>query len=33
MLPSLFGGIFSDVQRGLVDNHSFFHRVSALVTR
>ena len=33
MLPSLCGGIFGDVQRGLAKHHSFFHRVSALVAR
>jgi hypothetical protein len=31
-LPSLCGGIFHDLQRGMAARHSFFHRVSALVT-
>ena len=33
LLPTLCGGIFSDMQRGLVDNRPFFHRVTALVAR
>jgi len=33
LLPSLCGGIFSKIERGLVDNHSFFHRLTALVYR
>jgi hypothetical protein len=32
-LPSVCGGIFSDVQHGQVGRHSFLHRVSALVAR
>lgn len=32
LLPSLCGGIFQQVQRGLAAHHSFFHRISALVT-
>ena len=31
LLPTLCGGIFSDVQRGLVDNRPFLHRLTALV--
>ncbi|WBO21671.1 hypothetical protein [Sphingomonas abietis] len=33
MLPTLGGGIFHDVQRGQAPNHSFLHRVTALVDR
>ena len=33
LLPTLCGGIFSDVQRGLVDNRPFLHRLTALVDR
>jgi hypothetical protein len=33
VLPSLCGGIFSNLQRGLVDNHPFLHRLTALVDR
>lgn len=33
VLPSLSGGIFHDVQRGMAGHNSFRHRVSALVTR
>jgi hypothetical protein len=33
LLPSLCGGIFQNVQRGLAAHHSFFHRISALVIR
>jgi hypothetical protein len=32
-LPSLAGGIFHEVRRGLPGNHSFSHRVSAVVMR
>ena len=31
LLPSLWGGILSNVQRGLVDKHPFLHRLTALV--
>jgi hypothetical protein len=33
LLPNLCGGIFSNVRRGLVDNHPFLHRLTALVAR
>lgn len=33
ILPSLSGGIFGDLQRGLAAHHSFFHRISATVAR
>jgi hypothetical protein len=33
LLPSLCGGIFSNVQRGLVDNRPFLHRLIAIVAR
>ena len=33
LLPTLCGSIFSNVQRGLVDNHPFLHRLTALVDR
>lgn len=33
MLPGLCGGIFSNIQRGLVDNRPFFHRLTARVAR
>ncbi|HYX46312.1 MAG TPA: hypothetical protein VE820_05780 [Sphingomicrobium sp.] len=33
LLPMLFGGIFHDVQRGMAEKHSFFHRLSAVVAR
>ena len=32
LLPSLCGGIFHGVQRGLTTRHSFFHRVSSMVS-
>ena len=32
LLPSLCGGIFHGVQRGLTARHSFFHRISSLVS-
>lgn len=32
LLPSLCGGIFHDVQRGLTARHSFFHRISSKVS-
>ena len=32
LLPSLCGGIFHGVQRGLTARHSFFHRISAMVS-
>lgn len=32
LLPSLCGGIFHGVQRGLTAHHSFFHRVSSMVS-
>ena len=33
LLPTLCGGIFSNIQRGLVDNRPFFHRLTAEVAR
>jgi hypothetical protein len=33
LLPTLCGGIFPNVQRRLVDNHPFLHRLTALVAR
>lgn len=33
LLPSLCGGIFSNLQRGLVDNRPFLHRLTADVDR
>lgn len=33
VLPTLCGGVFSAVQRGLVDNRPFLHRLTALVDR
>ena len=33
LLPSLCGGAFSELQRGLAAHHSFFHRISARVAR
>lgn len=33
ILPELSGGIFQDVQRGMVGSHSFHHRITALVNR
>jgi hypothetical protein len=33
VLPTLCGGAFSAIQRGLVDNHPFLHRLTALVDR
>lgn len=33
MLPGLCGGIFSKIQRGLVENRPFFHRLTAHVAR
>jgi hypothetical protein len=32
-LPALCGGIFTDAQRRLSANHSFFHRLTASVAR
>src|SRR5687768_481234 len=32
LLPSLCGGIFHGVQRGLAARHSFFHRISSIVS-
>ena len=32
MLPSLCGGIFQGAQRGLSAHHSFFHRISSMVS-
>jgi hypothetical protein len=32
-LPGVCGGIFSNMQRGLVEHHPFFHRLTALVDR
>ena len=31
LLPTVCGGIFHEVQRGMAGKHSFFHRVSAVV--
>jgi len=33
ILPTACGGIFQQVQRSLVEKHSFFHRVTAVVAR
>lgn len=33
LLPTVCGGAFHDVQRGLAEKHSFFHRLSADVGR
>jgi len=33
LLPTLCGSIFSNIRRGLVDNHPFLHRLTALVDR
>jgi hypothetical protein len=33
LLPSICGGIFSNLQRGLVDNRPFLHRLTADVAR
>lgn len=33
LLPTACGGIFHDVQRGMVEKHSFFHRITAVVAR
>jgi hypothetical protein len=33
LLPGLCGGIFSHLERGSVDNHPFFHRLTAIVAR
>jgi hypothetical protein len=33
MLPRMMGGIFHDVQRGISERHSFFHRLTAIVDR
>ena len=33
ILPTIGGGGFHDVQRGQAPNHSFMHRVTALVDR
>jgi hypothetical protein len=33
LLPSVCGGIFSNLQRGLVDNRPFLHRLTADVDR
>jgi hypothetical protein len=33
LLPGLEDGIFSNLQRGLVDNRPFFHRLTVLVAR
>ena len=33
LLPTLEGGIFSDFQRGLVDNRPFLHRLTVRVDR
>ena len=32
LLPSLCGGIFHSTQRGLTARHSFFHRISSMVS-
>jgi len=32
MLPSLCGGIFHGIRRGMTAHHSFFHRISSLVS-
>jgi hypothetical protein len=33
LLPTACGGIFQNVQRGMAEKHSFFHRVTAVVAR
>ena len=33
LLPTLCGNIFANLQRGSVDNHPFFHRLTASVDR
>ncbi len=33
LLPGLEGGMFSNIQRGLVDNRPFFHRLIVAVDR
>jgi len=33
LLPTLCGNIFANLQRGPVDNHPFFHRLTASVDR
>lgn len=33
LLPTLCGGAFHDVQRGMSDRHSFFHHLTAVVAR
>ena len=33
LLPTLCGGIFRDVHRGMSTKHSFFHRLTAVVGR
>jgi hypothetical protein len=33
LLPAMWGGIFYDVQRGIAEKHSFFHRLTAVVRR
>jgi hypothetical protein len=33
LLPTTCNGLFSKIQRGLVDNHPFLHRLSAEVHR
>jgi hypothetical protein len=33
LLPGMCGGIFSDAQRGMVENRPFLHRLTALVDR
>jgi hypothetical protein len=33
LLPTICGGIFCNVQRGMAEKHSFFHRLTALVER
>ncbi len=33
LMPSLGGGVFHDIQRGLAARRSFFHRLSASVAR
>ena len=33
LLPEMCGGIFRNVQRGIADRHSFFHRLTTVVLR
>ena len=33
LLPTIAGGVFHDVQRGMSERHSFFHRLTAQVAR